>query len=118
MPSAPDFTDTEIHQIRELLTRYYGRDVEIQLSRNHSILGANSPGSSINAASYHTVFWHENDVNFLILKSDLLEYRPRFFSNPHDQHNTGVETYNDLAKCVDAILTVQADHVNSPNNEH
>ncbi|NKB75581.1 MAG: hypothetical protein GKR96_00735 [Gammaproteobacteria bacterium] len=109
MLSAPGFTDKELHQIREFLTQHYGKDVEILSSHNQTHL---SPAST-SPTSCPTIFWQENCVNFLVLKSNSSEYRTQFFTTPLDQHDTGTETYCDLEECLKAILQAQSDHENA-----
>ena len=106
MPIIPDFTDEEIFGIRELLTLQYGKDVGIELAECELVLDNSSDGS----VACPTVFWHEQGANFVVFKTGLCAFRSQFFYTPHEQYGSGMEEYDHLDKCVEAILLAQADH--------
>lgn len=102
----PDFTDSELHGIREMLTQRYKKDVEIQLADCDLILDRNT-GEPVPCP---TVFWHERGANFVVFKTGFFRFRTQFFYTPNDQYGTGIEEYSELDECVAAVLQTQSDH--------
>ncbi len=102
----PDFTDPELHNIREMLTQRYKKDVEIELADCELVLDKDSE----TLTHCPTVFWHERGANFVVFKVGMFQYRAQFFYTPHDQYGTGIDEYNDLDECIAAVLQTQADH--------
>ncbi len=102
----PVYTEAEIATIRELLTQRYQKDVEIRLADSEVVLSSDQPEPE----HCPTVFWHEQEANFVVVKTGLCSYRTQFFYTPHDQYGTGINEYNDLEQCVAAVLQTQADH--------
>jgi len=105
-PVIPEYTDTEIATIRELLAQCYRKDVEIHLADSEILL---TPDDDT-PVTRPTVFWHEREANFVVIKTSVCSYRTQFFYTPHDQHGTGIDEYNDLKKCVTAVLRTQSDN--------
>lgn len=101
-----EFTDSELHNIREMLMQRYNQDVEIELADCELILDKNSG----QAAPFPTVFWYAQGANFVVFKLGVLQYRAQFFYTPHDKYGTAIEQYTDLDECVTALLQTQADH--------
>lgn len=106
MPLIPDFTDAELHHIREMLTRRYRKDIEIELATCELILDKNSN----DLVAYPTVFWYQRGSNFVVYKTGMDTFRARFFYTPHEQYGTGKDEYNQLDECVAAVLQTQEDH--------
>ncbi len=106
MSLVSDFTDSELHNIREMLTQRYKKDVEIELADCELVLDKKSE----EVTHCPTVFWHERGANFVVFKVGLFQYRTQFFYTPHEQYGTGIDQYNDLDECVAAALQTQADH--------
>jgi hypothetical protein len=102
----PDFTAVEIATIRELLTQRYQRDVEIHLAYSEVVLSSDHPVPEQCPA----VFWHEQEANFVVVKTGMFSYRTQFFYTPHEQYGTGISEYNDLEQCVATVFQTQADH--------
>lgn len=102
----PNYTEAEITTIRELLTQRYQKDVEIHLADSEVALSPDQPEPE----HCPTVFWHEREANFVVVKTGLFNFRTQFFYTPHDQYGTGINEYNDLEQCVAAVLQTQADH--------
>ncbi|MXZ80164.1 MAG: hypothetical protein F4Z15_02070 [Gammaproteobacteria bacterium] len=101
-----DFTQTELHRIREMLTQRYRKEVEVQLADCELSLdmGETEP------MSCPTVFWHERDANFVVFKISPFRFRSQFFYSPHEQYGTGIDEFNDLDQRVAALLQTQSDH--------
>ncbi len=106
MPSGSDFTDAEIDIIRQTLVERYQQQVEIHLADSDILLHPDDPQTT----SCPTVFWHQRQANFVLLKLGRFRYRTQFFYTPHEQYGTGIDEYHDLLECVAAVLQVQADH--------
>ncbi len=106
MPLVPDFTDSELHNIREMLMQRYKKDVTIELADCELVLDKNSA----EVTRCPTVFWHARGANFVVFKVGIFHYRTQFFYTPHDQFGTGIDQYSDLAECVAAALQTQSDH--------
>ncbi len=105
MPTIPEFTDTELATIREMLMQRYRNTVEIQLADSDLCLG---PGDE--TVSCPTVYWHERGANFVVFKVGDCSYRTQFFYTPHEQFGTGIDEYDNLDECVAAALQTQSDH--------
>ncbi len=103
---ASEFTDSELHNIREMLTQRYKKDVEIELADCEFVLDKNSDQTT----SCPTVFWYARGANFVVFKVGLFQYRTQFFYTPHDQYGTDIEQYTDLEECVATVLRTQSDH--------
>ena len=84
MSSAPDFTDSELHNIRGMLTQRYKTDVEIELADCELVLDKNSG----DITHCPTVFWHAQGANFVIFKVGICHFRTQFFYTPHEQFGT------------------------------
>ena len=106
MTLTSDFTDSELHNVREMLTQRYKKDVEIKLADCELRLDK-KPGET---TSCPTIFWHERGTNFVVFKIGMFRYRTQFFYTPHDQYGTGIDEYNNLEECVAAVLQTQSDH--------
>ena len=102
----PDFTDSELDTVRELSSQRFRNDVEIHLADAELRLDKDSP----NLTECPTLFFKERDCSFAIFKTGMLEYRCQFFYDPTDQFGTGHTHYNDLTRCVAALLQTQSDH--------
>ena len=107
MQQIPDFTDAELHGIREMLTQRYKKDVEIQLA--DCDLGIDKDNSE-QTTSCPTVFWHERGASFVVFKTGFFRFRSQFFYTPHEHYGAGIEEYNELDECVAAVLQIQSDH--------
>lgn len=106
MPSIPNFSEPELHRLKEMLTQRYKKDVEIELTKCD--LYPNQDGGE--ALSCPTVFWHENGTNFVVYKTEMLQYISQFFYTPHEQYGTGIDNYNNLDDCVSAVLQSHSEH--------
>ncbi len=110
-----EFTDTEIHIIREMLMQRYKQAVEIELADCELLLDEHDDErddapDDAGATSCPTVYWHARDANFVVIKIDATRYRTQFFYTPHEQYGTGIDEYDNLDECVAAVLQTQADH--------
>ena len=107
MPAVPDFTDQELHEFREILTRHYGSEVEIQLADCDLVLQPESE----EVTGCPTVFWHQDGTNFVVFKTGIHAFRAQFFYTPHEQYGTDTLEYPNLESCVKDILHTRAGHV-------
>jgi len=106
MTLTSNFTDSELYNVREMLTQRYKKDVEIELADCELQLDKSSELTT----NCPTIFWHQRGANFVVFKVGAFRYRTQFFYTPHDQYGTGIDEYNNLAECVAAVLQVQSDH--------
>ncbi len=102
----PDFTDVELQTIRDMLQQRYGKTVEIQLADCEVLLNK----GDAEPTTCPTVFWHERNTNFVVLKISMSRYRSRFFYTPHEQFGTGIKEHAQLDECVMSVLQAQSDH--------
>ncbi len=102
----PEFTDSELHYIRELLTKRFHKEVDIQLANCDLVL---EPGMDVTVIC-PTILWHEEDTNFVVFKIGMFRFRTQFFYTPHEQYSTDIEEYSELGECVTAILNAQSNH--------
>jgi hypothetical protein len=102
----PEFTDSELHYIRDLLTERYHKEVEIQLANCDLVL---EPGTG-ETVPCPTVLWHEENTNFVVFKIGMFCFRTQFFYTPHEQYSTDIEKYSELGECVTAILDARSNH--------
>ena len=109
-----DFTDSELHLIRQVLVQRYKKDVEIQLADCEIALDKDSE----EVTSCPTVFWHAQGANFVVLKAGMFRFRTQFFYTPHEQYDTGIDEYNNLGECVTAVLQIQSDHEREDPSEN
>ena len=107
----PEFTDSELHNIREMLVQRYQKEVEIQLADCELMLGK----ADTETVSCPTVFWYERGANFVVFKVGMFRFRSQFFYTPHEQYGTGIEEFNELDQCVAALLQTQSDHERERN---
>ncbi len=105
MPVIPDFSESELDIIRDLLQLRYKKSVELHLADAELRLDP----SSNDLRECPTVFWKERDCSFVIFKTGVREYRCQFFYEPSDQFGTGLDKYDDIQECVSALLQVQSD---------
>ena len=102
----PDFTDAELQTIRDMLQQRYRKAVAIQLADCEILLNE----GDAEPVTCPTVFWHERNANFVVLKTGMFRYRSRFFYTPHEQFGTGIGEFAQLEECVMTVLQVQSDH--------
>ena len=106
MSLVSEFADSELYYIRERLTQWYKKDVEIELADCGLVVDKNTEQS----ISYPTVFWYAQGTNLVVFKLGLGQYKGQFFYTPHNQYETEIERYTDLDECVVALLQTHADH--------
>lgn len=102
----PAFTVTEIATIRELLNEHGQLDVEVQLVDREVASGPNAAQPTVCPA----VHWHHHGANFVVTKAGTSNFRTRFFYTPHEQYDTGQREYDDLRRCVIAVLHKYSSH--------
>ncbi len=101
-----EFTDSELYNIRQILTQRYERDVGVELAACELIVDKNTR----QATRYPAVFWYAQGTNFMVFKLGSAQYRGQFFYTPHEQYGTEIEQYANLDECVVELLQTQADH--------
>lgn len=106
MTAIPDFNESELEIIHTTLNQRYGREIETQLADSQLILDSSKP----DLTWCPTVYWEENGVGFVILKTAPARYRCQFFYSEEEQYGTGINEYNNLSDCVTTLLQIQADH--------
>lgn len=106
MATIPDFNKNELWVIQDTLKQRYRKEVEYDLVDIEMRL---DPHSSV-LTPCPAVYWKEDGVSFVIIKTGEGRYRSQFFYRVHQQFGTGVEEYTDLTECVVTLLQVQADH--------
>ncbi|MBT8420841.1 MAG: hypothetical protein KJO08_08285 [Gammaproteobacteria bacterium] len=106
MMQAPDFTDTEIWTIQSAVNERFRKEVRLEQADTECRLNPDT----IELTSCNTVFWQENNMNFVIMKTGENQYRCQFFGRELDMFGTGRTEYDDLAECTVSLLQTQADH--------
>jgi len=102
----PEFTDSELHYIRDLLRKHFHKEVEIQIADCDLVL---EPGTG-ETVPCPAVLWHEENTNFVAFKVGMFRFRAQFFYTPHEQYATDNEEYTGLHECVTAVLDARSDH--------
>ena len=105
MSQIPDFTDKELHIVRDMLAERYGDPIEPQLADVDIQLDADAPEQTACPA----LFWRARDANLIVLKTAEARYRSQFFYDEHNAVGTSVQEYDQLETCVSTLLQVQAD---------
>ena len=106
MPEIDDFNKNELWIINDTLKQRYGKEVELQFADSELRLDPHST----TLTDCPTVFWSDDNANFVIVKIGESLYKCQFFYRVHQQYGTGIEQYDDLTECVVSLLQVQADH--------
>ena len=106
MSGIPDYSESELEQLREVVERRYGKPVALQLADAELRL---APGSS-ELTLCPTVVWSARDANFAVFKVGGGRYRPQFYYRGYEQFGTGVSEYADLRECATILLQLQAAH--------
>ncbi|MDP6854161.1 MAG: hypothetical protein QF598_01525 [Arenicellales bacterium] len=106
MSGIPDFTQVQIETVRSLLLERYCKIIDVHVADCEILL---EPGHE-ELTECPALFWHANDANFVVIRTNQNSYRCQFFYTPNDQYGTGHEQYHVLDECVMAVLKVQSDH--------
>ena len=104
MSENTEFNDLELASIHGILSDYYVRDVEIQLSDAEISFDEDSSLGS------KAVFWHARNANFMVLKTQEDSFEARFYYTPQEHHGAECGTFSDVSECTHAILKLQAEH--------
>ncbi len=110
MPIVIDYTDQELHCIREFLTSHYAKEVEIQLADCEWVLTPKPAESTAESTICRTVLWHEQGANFVIFKTGVGTYRARFFYTPREQFSTDSVEFTHLQTCLAEVLETRKHH--------
>jgi len=100
-----DFTDADRWVVETALKERYGKIVKPEPADSEIKL---DPASS-EVTVCPTLYWEQNDVEFVIFKIGAARYRSQFFYSVLEQYGTGRD-FDDLAECVVTTLRLQADH--------
>ena len=105
MSQIPDFTDKELHIVRDMLAERYGEPIEPQLADVEIQLDADDAAQTACPA----LFWRARDANLIVLKTAEARYRSQFFYDEHTAVGTSNEDCEQLESCISTLLQVQAD---------
>lgn len=109
MPGIPDFTESELALVRQLVERRYRRTVDVEIADAELKLDPD-PASTV-LTTCPTLFWNVQDCNFVVFKTAPDRFRPQFYYGHNEHYGTGRPEYADLAECVTRLLQAQADQV-------
>jgi hypothetical protein len=107
MSDVADFTNSEQKAVVATLEkRWKNGEVAIQMVD----VDVSSADSLLGNLECPAFYWEFGDYHFLLMKTDVNEYRPQFFYQ--DTEEVGVETleFDDIAECAMALLQLQANH--------
>jgi len=102
----PDFSDTQINAVQQLINARYQEDTELQLADSEVQIDPQADETT----ACPILFWNARECNFVILKTGDDQYRAQFFYNPHDQYSTHQVFFTTVEDCVAAILREQSDY--------
>lgn len=101
-----DFSKEMQDYVAGLLEERYGHAVDLQLADIELQL---NPLEEDELTLCPTLFWAERNANFVVYKVDENTFHTQFFYSPDEQFGTGIDEFDDLEKCVNTVLQVQAD---------
>ena len=111
----PDFTESEIHGLRETLARQFNRDVEIELTQSDVLVDPADAGNDA-ASGCPTIAWYTAGANYIVSKIAAHQYRARFYITPHEQYDTDEADYGNLADCLAALLEARKHQLDKDTN--
>jgi len=100
-----DFSKETHDYVAGLLEQRYEHAVELQLADIEVQLNPLEEKLTLCPA----LFWAERNANFVVYKVGEKAFRTQFFYSPDEQFGTGIDEFDDLEKCVNTVLQVQAD---------
>ena len=100
-----DFTENQLSYVSKLLTRRYSKPVELQLADSELQLDLESDELSL----CPTIYWTERGVHFVVSIVEDVKFLCQFFYSETEQFGTGHDSYDDIEKCVSALLQAQSD---------
>jgi hypothetical protein len=106
MRPVPDFTETELWTLGNVLRERYGEDPDVQLADTDVRL---TPGAK-ELTTCPAVYWEGRGAHFVIIKAGDGRYRGQFYYRLHQMFGTGIDEFEDVGDCALALLRVQADH--------
>ncbi len=107
MTQIPDYTEEEYQVVRKTVGKRWNKEeVEIQLADVEVQLDAKDPALTECPA----LFWLVNGCSFIVIKCGETRYQCKFFYKELEQMGTDVEEYDDLQRCITALLQTQADY--------
>ena len=106
MSNSKGFSDQELHQIKQALFAHYQTDIQIRLAQSEVSIDSENKRS----IQCPTVFWHAHDTNFMVIKIEENIFRSQFFYTPLDQHDGGINNYQNVAQSVEGIIHAQGEH--------
>jgi hypothetical protein len=102
----PEFTETELWTIRNILKERYGKDIPIELADAEL---RPDPDDRI-LTPCPTVLWSERGANFALFRVGDNLFRCQFFYRAGEQYGAGCDVYDDLGQSVITTRQVQSDH--------
>ena len=105
-PSIPDFNQSELDTIQNILKKRYQRDIDLELADSEVRLDPSIPVLTL----CPTIFWKIEKTNFVVLKTAAERYRCLFFYGDDEHYGTSIHEYDNIAVCMTTLLQVQADH--------
>lgn len=106
MQTIPDFNDSELGAVKEILKERYRQAIEPLLADSELRLDPMTPQLTV----CPTLFWEADTVSFVIFKTAPERYRCQFFYSEEEHYSTGIEEYDNISDCATTLLQIQADH--------
>nr|VFK45176.1 MAG: hypothetical protein BECKSD772F_GA0070984_12131 [Candidatus Kentron sp. SD]VFK48609.1 MAG: hypothetical protein BECKSD772E_GA0070983_11325 [Candidatus Kentron sp. SD]VFK80531.1 MAG: hypothetical protein BECKSD772D_GA0070982_11244 [Candidatus Kentron sp. SD] len=113
MTQVPDFTDTELGIVQSAVNQRYRKEIRLELADTECRL---DPATTA-LTSCPAVFWREQEMNFVIMKTAEKQYRCQFFGRDLDMYGTGRNEYDDVKECTMRLLQAQADSARALSEE-
>jgi hypothetical protein len=111
MREIPDFTESELWNVKTTLKERYGEDIDLEQADAE----IRPDPSQRTLTTVPVVHWSARGANFVIFKLGPERYRPQFFYRGFQQYGTGTSEYDNITECVTEVLQVQADHERTEN---
>lgn len=106
MTGVPDFTESELDLVRQLVERRFRGPVDVEIADAELMLDPETAALT----TCPTLFWNAQDCNFVVFRLGADRFRPQFYYGHNEHYGTGRPEYADLAECVTRLLQAQADH--------
>ena len=101
-----DFTEVEQKMVMNVLLQRYNKLVALQPADAELQLDPSRDELTV----CPTLYWSEQDAQFVVCKTGEGVYRCQFFYSEAEQFGTGRSEYRDLDECVMTLLQVQSAH--------
>ncbi|MGC2519655.1 MAG: hypothetical protein WA373_11195 [Burkholderiales bacterium] len=104
-PAIDDFSAAERQQVDALLLDRFGRAVLVEAADSELRLDPSIPVLT----SCPTLYFSQHDCHFLLFKVGERRYRCQFFYTEDELYGAGATEFDDLQRCLTALLRAQAD---------